>query len=330
MNIRKILIVGYGSMGRRRIRLLTELIEDAYIIVVDLNEERLEEAKKQGYKVCCSLVEAIDERPDIAFVCTSPGHHADIIIPLIRAKIHTFTELNLTTDRYDEMMNIAKENNVILFMSSTMLYQKQMQIIKKYVDEYEMPLAYTYHVGQYLPDWHPWESYKEFFVGKMETNGVREILAIQLPWIIDVFGDVEQIHSESARCTKLDIDFPDSIITLIRHKNECIGTFVTDVVSRKPTTNLEIIGENLHLTWAGHNNDMFLFDINNKEMKSVKIYDTREHIEGYSDIIEEQPYRDEISAFLRVIEGKEEPRYSLEKDLRILSIIDKIETDIIS
>ena len=201
---------------------------------------------------------------------------------------------------------------------------------KKYVDEIKTPLTYTYHVGQYLPDWHPWESYKDFFVGKMETNGVREILAIQLPWIIDVFGDVEQIHSESARCTKLDIDFPDSIITLIRHKNGCIGTFVTDVVSRKPTTNLEIIGETLHLTWAGHNNDMFLFDIDNKEMKSVKIYDTREHIEGYSDIIEEQPYRDEISAFLRVIEGKEEPRYSLEKDLRILSIIDKIETDIIS
>ena len=330
MNVHKILIVGYGSMGRRRIRLLTGLIGEAQIIVVDLNKERLETASSQGYRIYDSLDEAIDERPDIAFVCTSPGHHADIIIPLISAGIHTFTELNLTSDRYDEMMNIAKEKDVILFMSSTMIYQKQMQIIKKYVDEIKTPLTYTYHVGQYLPDWHPWESYKDFFIGKKETNGVREILAIQLPWIIDVFGDVEHIYSETAHCTNLDIDFPDSIITLIRHKNGCIGTIVTDVVSRKPTTNLEIIGENLHLTWAGHNDDMLLFDIDNKEMEAVKIYDNEEHIEGYSDIIEEQPYRDEIKAFLSVIEGKEEPRYSLEKDLRILSIIDKIETDIIS
>ena len=32
------------------------------------------------------------------------------------------------------------------------------------------PLTFTYQSGQYLPDWHPWESYKEFYVSKRETG----------------------------------------------------------------------------------------------------------------------------------------------------------------
>ena len=35
-------------------------------------------------------------------------------------------------------------------------------------------------LGQYLPDWHPWESYKSFFVSNKKTNGCRELFAIEL------------------------------------------------------------------------------------------------------------------------------------------------------
>ena len=50
-------------------------------------------------------------------------------------------------------------------MSSTLQYRKEIQFIKEEVKKVSGKVNYIYHVGQYLPDWHPWENYKDFFVG---------------------------------------------------------------------------------------------------------------------------------------------------------------------
>lgn len=73
------------------------------------------------------------------------------------------------------------------------MYDAQIVAIEDKIKETNDSLTYIYHVGQYLPDWHPWESYKDFFIGKKETNGCREIYAIQLPWILDAFGLVKNV-----------------------------------------------------------------------------------------------------------------------------------------
>ncbi|MCO7111156.1 hypothetical protein NIA69_21115 [Gemmiger formicilis] len=41
-----------------------------------------------------------------------------------------------------------------------MLYRRETQYIKQQVAEFGKPVHYIYHIGQYLPDWHPWENYK--------------------------------------------------------------------------------------------------------------------------------------------------------------------------
>ena len=64
---------------------------------------------------------------------------------------------------YDENIALAKAKDKILFLSSTFLYRKENQSIIEKVHEAQCPLNYIYHVGQYLPDWHPWESYNNYF-----------------------------------------------------------------------------------------------------------------------------------------------------------------------
>ena len=321
----KALIVGYGSMGRRRIRLLQKIVNDVDIIAVDSNPERVKQAEEAGIRNYTDLKRAMEEKPDIAFVCTSPGHHAEIILQLIEEGIHTFTELNLLDNEYDKIISAASEKNCVVFMSSTMLYNKMINKIDELVKKTTKPLTYIYHIGQYLPDWHPWESYKDFFIGRKETNGVREIFAIQLPWIINTFGKISSVTSNAQRCTGLDIEFNDSIIADMRHEKGNIGVFLTDTVSRKAITSLEIIGEELHLFWHGHNDDLEVYNIENKTIEKISVYDNVEHTDGYADNIIENQYSDEISDFLNAVYKGITPKYSIEKDKYTLSIIDKIE-----
>ncbi len=322
--VKKVLVVGYGSMGRRRIRLISQLLPDIKIICVDNNIDRKQQAIEDGHKAVSSLDEGINELPDVAFICTSPGHHAELILTLVKAGIHVFTELNLSSDKYQEINALGKSRNVTIFISSTLIYKRQMELFYEMVHKQSTPVAYIYHVGQYLPDWHPWESYKDFFVGKKETNGIREILAIQLPWIIESFGKIVRVNVINQNCTKLDIDFPDVVILSFMHENGNVGSFVVDVTSRKAVTELEIIGEDIHISWGGHNDDLYRYDFETKNRVPMVLYKTEEHMDGYSDNITEEPYREEIREFLSVIDGKK-PRYGIEEDTYVLSLIDEIE-----
>lgn len=321
----KALIVGYGSMGRRRIRLLCSLVKDIEILTVDSNPERIQQAKNDNVKAFSNLSDALAVEPDVAFVCTSPGHHAAIILELLQHGVHVFTELNLVSNDYGKITALAREKNKVVFMSSTMLYNKMIGKIQELVGQTTKPLTYIYHIGQYLPDWHPWESYKDFFIGWKETNGVREILAIQMPWLIETFGKIDSVNVQAQRCTGLEIDFNDSIIANMRHENGHIGVFTADTVSRKAITSLEIIGEELHLFWHGHNDDLEIYDYGEKCMKSITVYDQIEHREGYADNIIENQYTDEIADFLAAIREGTTSKYSIEKDAYTLSLIDKIE-----
>ena len=321
----KVLVVGYGSMGRRRIRLYKQIDKDAQFICVDANPERVKQIKEEGYKAYADLNEAVKENPDYAFVSTSPLSHAAIIPILLQNKINTFTEINLSSKNYDEMIRLAKEYDVKLFLSSTILYKRQIHKIKELVQKELQPLTYIYHIGQYLPDWHPWESYKDFFIGKKESNGCRELYAIQLPWIIDTFGEVERMSKVSQRATKLEIDYDDSYITIFEHKNGSKGVFVVDVVSRVATTYLEIIGENLHISWDGSNDGLKIFNIAEKKVETFTAYENLEHNDNYAANIVENTYLDEIKDFISYVQNGTEPKWSIQKDYYVLDLIDKIE-----
>jgi hypothetical protein len=62
----------------------------------------------------------------------------------------------------------------------------------------------------------------------------------------------------------------------------------------------------------------------------VKVeYDEQsEHIDGYDELITENPYREEINSFLKRLEDSSYvPAWDFEKDKEVLNWIDKIESD---
>ena len=249
----KALIVGLGSMGKRRIRLLKGIDPSIEIIGVDTWDERRAQVEEMGHKTFTSIAEAAQEKPDVAFVCTAPLSHYAILKELLTYKINSFTELNLVKDGYEELMALAKANDTVLFLSSTMLYRGEINFILDEVKKYDKPVSYIYHIGQYLPDWHPWESYKNFFVGNKRTNGCREIFGIEMPWLIEAFGKVTDVYSVSNKVTDLDIDFDDRYFVTLTHESGARGVLSVDVVCPKAVRNLEVYGEGLHLFWEGGN-----------------------------------------------------------------------------
>lgn len=322
----KLLIVGLGSMGKRRARLAKGMDASIEISGVDTTESRRTEAEGLGITAYASIGEAVAaEKFDAALVCTAPITHAGIISELLDAGLPVFTELNLVSDGYEENMKKAKEKSLPLFLSSTMLYRGETQYIKQQVEAFDKPVNYIYHIGQYLPDWHPWENYKNFFVGDKRTGGVREIFGIDLPWLLDTFGPVKSLHVEKDKISQLEVDYPDSYFVTLRHENGVKGMLAVDVVSPKAVRNFECFGEGLHLFWEGNPKSLYTFDHDKGEKLPVNTYESFEHDSRYSDNIVENAYVDELANFFAVLKGAEQPRYSFEKDLETIRLIEAIE-----
>ena len=177
-----------------------------------------------------------------------------------------------------------------------------------------------------MPDWHPWENYNDFFIGQKETNGCREIMSIQLPWLIDIFGEVEEFHCFKDKITNLNIDYNDIYHIILKHKDGTIGSLQFDVVSREATTSLEIISENNHIKWNGIPEGLNVFNLNDKKMEKIETYNEVDRKNGYSKLIIEDMYLEEISTFINSIkDNKNYSKYSFEKDKEVLSLINQIE-----
>lgn len=320
-----VIVIGLGSMGKRRIRLMKALKLPVKIIGVDSKADRCDTVKTE-FNIACyiSLEEAEKkETADCAFICTAPLAHADIIKVCLEHGYHVFTEINLVSDKYEENIAFAKEKGLTLFLSSTPIYRDEMRKITEEIKASQHPAAYLYHVGQYLPDWHPWEQYKDFFVGDSRTNGCRELFAIELPWMVKAFGDIQNVQVLSQKLTGLDVNYQDTYLVQITHVNGNKGMFAVDVVCRRPVRRLEVYNEQLYIEWNGTPQSLKKQNIVTHDLENIEC-GTYYNEPGYSEFVNECAYMNEIKEFFAVIEGKQ-PEYTMEMDLKILKMIDMIE-----
>lgn len=319
-----IVVIGLGSMGKRRIRLIKEMYPDYVIIGIDSQKNRRTEAKELFKIECLVSISDVHININCAFICTTPLSHAAIIKDCLNKKWHVFSELNLVDNGYKENMKLAEDNCCILFLSSTFFYREEIKYIKSKITA-DKKWNYIYHIGQYLPDWHPWENYKDFFIGDKRTNGCREIMAIEFPWITATFGDIGNAKVISDKITNLNISFNDNYMIQLTHKNGNKGILVVDVVSPIAVRKFEAYAEEKYISWNGTPDSISEFDSDSKKLMSISLTEKTEHNKEYSSFIVENAYKNEIQEFFDVIFSGKTPIYGFEKDQKVLALIDMLE-----
>ena len=145
----------------------------------------------------------------------------------------------------------------------------------------------------------------------------------QNAWLLDAFGDVESVTVQKDTISDLGLPYPDCVTLLLRHKGGAQGVLAADVVSRKAVRSFECFGDGIHLFWEG--NPKALYEFRDGDKQPVDTYASFEHDSRYSDNIVENAYVDELTNFFAVLKGEEQPRWSFEKDLKAIELMDKIE-----
>ena len=329
------MVVGLGSMGKRRVRLLKRYIDTEVpeiekgkwsICGVDSNGDRCDEVRKlYAIHTYDSVSRAADSfGADAAVISTAPLSHSSIIEDCLNRDMHVFSEINLVDDGYEDNIHLASKRGKTLFLSSTPIYRREMKYIIDEAHERGFKGTYRYHIGQYLPEWHPWESYKDFFVGDKQTNGCREIFSIELPWLTRAYGKVIGCASFHSKTTDLDIEYDDTFQVILKHDTGVTGSLTVDVSTPKTERAFSAWEEGYYLEWNGTPDSFIKMDTSTGKLFGVYLYDDIEHVEGYNNFVVENAYYDELKSYISCLcEGKK-PEYSFEEDMTVLRTVDEI------
>lgn len=319
-----IIVIGLGSMGKRRIRNLKAL-GHTNIVGVDKRQDRRDEvAKLHSIETFSDLDEALKTKKPAAFVISVPpdAHHV-YMKKAVSLGVPAFIEASVVdTDLYD-VLKSAKEKKVFLAPSCTLYFHPAIKKIKEILTSKELGTVSNilYHSGQYLPDWHTYEHVRDYYVSNKATGGGREIVPFELTWITLILGLPQRVVGFYKKTIEIEgaSEIDDTYNMLLDYKSMIFNLSV-DVVSRYATRRLVINGQEKQLYWNWDDNVIRLYDPGKNEWREIG-YETLSAQSGYNKNITEQMYIDEMSAFISGIKDQSKYPNSLEHDLKVLNLL---------
>jgi len=316
-------------MGTRRIRNLLHL-GYTEISGFDLRSDRREDAReKYGIEIYENVDYAIDNfSPTALIISVPPDIHCYYVNLAVKRKINCFVEASVTDS--DELWKLSQEvesSDLIVAPSCTMKYYFGPKKVKNLVLSglFGKPLNFTYHTGQYLPDWHPWENIKDFYVSTRETGGCREIVPFELTWINDIFGYPNVISSIKSKLSDLDADIDDIYQISLSYPGRVLGSIIVDVLA-KPEARRELFInlEKGQIVFSAHENcARYIHEDNSNWSKEELAIGTLEY--GY--INPEEPYINEMRDFIDACKHANPRRFpnTMLNDWSILNLLSTIE-----
>lgn len=299
-------------MGKRRVRNLLSLGEKN-IIGFDFSADRRKEAEEMyGIRTVDSLQKLTDSEYDVVIISTPPHAHGDYLRFAVSKQKHFFVEVATSDDGYAEVR--ANRDATVKAPSCTFRFNVAVQTMKQCLEAEKIGkvLAFQYHMGQYLPDWHPWEDYRTVYFSKKESSACREMFAFELIFLNYLFGStVKEVAGSIGRLSDLEMDADDTLISAVTYENNVRGTLLIDVISRKPFRTLRVLGSEGVLEWERFNQEVRVYHAPSKQTEVIPV--PRGNPEkGY--VNEEEMYVEEMRAFLDAVKGRAPYPYSFEED----------------
>jgi predicted dehydrogenase len=323
------LVIGLGSMGKRRIRNLKALGVAPVAGLDPRADRRAEAAARYGIETFAGLEQAFHEfKPGVFVISTPPDLHMHYAYEGLERGISCFIEASVVdADRILELSRRIAGTSLIMAPSCTMRYYAGPRRIKELlrVGAIGKVLNINYHTGQYLPDWHPWESIESFYVSKRETGGAREIVPFELTWLDDIFGQPQVLACCKTKLTEMPADIDDIYHCLLKYEGNILANMTVEVVSRpKATRYMRILGSEGEIVFDGESNSVRYINTTMTEWDETRF--NAGTVEAQY-INPEEPYIAELGDFVAAVASGKPAAFpnTLQDDYRVLQTLSSLE-----
>lgn len=318
----KFLIAGLGSIGRRHLRNLSALGEKD-IILYRTHRSTLPDAELAPYQVMTDLKEALALSPDAVIIANPTANHLEVAIPAAEAGCGLLIEKPLTGRSSPQIADLQKavtEKGGKVLIGFQFRFHPVLVQIKEFLASGKLgwPYSFRAHWGEYLPDWHPWEDYRQSYAAhKSMGGGVVNTLSHPLDYVRWLFGEVNVLSAWTGKISDLELDVEDAAEIILKFESGCVGSIHLDYYQRPPAHWLEINCEKGHIRWDNDTGEAQIFLVEQQG------WTTLHPPAGFE---RNDLFLAEMRHFLAVLRGEAESRCTLRDGIGALNLTEAVHT----
>ncbi len=310
----KILIIGFGSIGKRHFNNISSNFNAEFIILTKRKD--LKKLQKSGIIITNSLNEALSHKPNIAFVTNETSLHVKTATKLASNGIHLFLEkpLSNSMNGVKKLKSIVYKKKLISQMGCNFRFHPCIMQIKKCLTKNELGKIISVQVesSSYLPDWHPYEDYRHGYAARDDLGGGIALTCIhEMDFLYWFFGDVKKIFSITGKFSDLEVKSDDLSAMIMLFKNNILGELHLDYFQRPDFKSCKIKGTKSTLYWNSENNVIKLFSKKNKSWKII--YKLRNYDKN-------EMYVNELKHFFKCIKNNTKTINDIDQGIKTLQI----------
>lgn len=313
----KFLFVGCGSIGRRHIQNLKNLIPCEILAYRVRNEALGEFETRHGIRNFLDFEKALDQKPDAVFITNPTRSHISTALKVAQRGIPFFLEkpLSDSLDNVDELISICGRQKLLAFVGHKMRFHRSIRLIKQWIDEGKLGkvISVRAHYGGHLPSWHPWEDYRRQYSSRKDLGGGIVLDAThEIDYLFWWMGGVREVKSFCGKLSPLEIQTEDTADILLRFECGALGSVHMNYFQQPEYRACEVIGTRGTAVWHQYRKVVDLYLVKEKRWQSFP--------EGESYDSNQDMFIEEMKHFLACLKGKESLLCDLKEGKKVLEI----------
>lgn len=310
----KILIAGYGSIGKRHFNNLRALgVKD--FVFLRSNNSTLDVSELAEYPVEHSVEAALAHRPDAVVISNPTALHLDVAIPAAAQGCSLLMEkpISHSLARVDELRQAATAGGSRILVGFQWRFHPTLQKAAEILQSGQLghPLSARAHWGEYLPNWHPYEDYRKGYSARADLGGgVVLTLCHPFDYLRWLLGEVDSVWATLGHSGELEIVVEDQAEVGLQFASGALGSVHLDYVQQPPSHTLQIVCSQGRLEWNAASGTLLHISASGEQREFAP--DTgfeRNHL-----------FIEQTRHFLEVAQGIAHPLCTLQDGIRALEI----------
>lgn len=317
------LVIGSGGIARRHVANLRQLAPHCRVLMLKRRWDSSSVQQLGADEVLSDLDAAIARTPCAAIVANPAPFHIADAMQLARAGIPALIEKPLAPSVADVVPLIELQQQGLLspiMVAYCLRFLPSMRHCKQLLDAGKIGriLSARLEVGQYLPDWRPDLDYRRSVSARRDLGGGALLeLSHELDYCRWLLGSPTHCFATVSKLSDLDMDVEDTAELLLRgHASsgeEWMASIHLDMCQRTAVRTCRIVGSNGTLFWDGIAGCVKISTTHQPEWR-----DDFRAIAGERN----QMYLDELTTFMKCIDGSGTPQPDVEDAMRTLQLVD--------
>lgn len=314
----KILIVGYGSIGRRHLNNLRALGQTDLLLLRSHRSTLPDDAIRE-FPIETTLEAALAHHPQAVVIANPTALHLDVAIPAARAGCAILMEkpLSHSMERVDELQNAVEKGGGAFVTAFQYRFHPGLRQVKKWLQDGRIGsiVSVKSHWGEYLPGWHPWEDYHASYSARADLGGgVVNTLCHPFDYLRWMIGETDQLLAVTSNLG-LNLPVEDTADVLLRYRNGVTANIHLDYLQQPGQHDLLITGSAGSIQWSNADGCAKRYDPAN---------DVWEEVHPPEGFERNTLFIDEMAHFLRVVEKQEAPLCTLEDGIAALRLTEAV------